>query len=215
MKHIKMLFAALLLIGATALIVSCSSDEEQDSTSEAKAYSYTPEQIHKIQTFMDEYEVSLPGLVTSSDQPLPSVDDMKDLIKTIASMQSAVRHPVDMTKNSVTFSNVAKNNLMMSSDLETYSGSTSGETSEKDAIIKYSIAWKDVDITRGNGVVEVTSMHIDDSQSNWYINYVGLSHGFAGAYTITYTLRFSASHKKGSEVYSFSVPGSCNMVSGK
>ena len=44
---------------------SCSSDEDQTNNSEAKAYSYTPEEMQKIQTFMDEYEVSLPGLVTN------------------------------------------------------------------------------------------------------------------------------------------------------
>ena len=64
MKHFRFIFAVLLLIGATAVIVSCSSDDEQDISSEAKAYAYTPEEMQKIQTFMDEYEVSLPGLVT-------------------------------------------------------------------------------------------------------------------------------------------------------
>lgn len=58
-------FAVLLLIGATALIVSCSSDEDQAYNSEAKEYAYTPEEMQKIQTFVDEYEVSLPGLVTN------------------------------------------------------------------------------------------------------------------------------------------------------
>ena len=214
MKHFHVIFAALLLIGATALMVSCSSDEEQETTSEAKAYSYTPEQIHKIQTFMDEYEVSLPGLVTSSDQPLPTVDDMLDLVKTIASIQSAVRHPVDMTKNSVTFSNVAKNNLMMSSDVETYSGSTGGETTKEGATIKYGIAWKNVDLCRGYGEVKVTKMDIDDSRSSWYINYKDLSYGFSGAYTLNYSLKFTASKKSGRYSYSFEVPGSCNMFSG-
>ena len=65
MKYYRFIFAVLLLIGATAVIVSCSSDEDQTNNSEAKAYSYTPEEMQKIQTFMDEYEVSLPGLVTN------------------------------------------------------------------------------------------------------------------------------------------------------
>lgn len=43
MKHFRFIFAVLLLIGATAVIVSCSSDEYQTNNSEAKAYSYTPE----------------------------------------------------------------------------------------------------------------------------------------------------------------------------
>lgn len=215
MKHFRFVFAVLLLIGATAVIVSCSSDDEQDISSEAKAYSYTPEQIHKIQTFMDEYDVKLPGLVTSSDQPLPTVDDMLDLVKTIASMQSVVSHPVDMVKNSVTFSNVAKNNLMMSSDVETYSGSTGGDAYEKEATIKYTIVWKDVDLCRGYGEVNVTQMDIDDSVSKWYINYLYLSYSFSGAYTFNYSLHFSASIKSGSKSYSFEIPGSCNMVSGK
>lgn len=64
MKHIKIFFAALLLISSTAMIVSCSSDNEQDISSEVKEYAYTPEEMQKIQTFMDEYEFSLPGLVT-------------------------------------------------------------------------------------------------------------------------------------------------------
>ena len=64
MKHIKIFFAALLLISSTTMIVSCSSDNEQDVSSEAKEYAYTPEEMQKIQTFMDEYEFSLPGLVT-------------------------------------------------------------------------------------------------------------------------------------------------------
>ena len=65
MKHIKIFFAALLLISSTAMIVSCSSDNEQDISSEAKEYAYTPEEMQKIQTFMNEYEVSLPGLMTN------------------------------------------------------------------------------------------------------------------------------------------------------
>ena len=211
----KYIFAALLLIGATALIASCSSDEEQNVTSEAKAYSYTPEQIHKIQTFMDEYEVSLPGLVTSSDQPLPSVDDMLDLVKTIASIQSAVAHPVDMGKNSVTFSNVAKNNLMMSPAVETYSGSTNGSSYNYGATINYIVSWKNVDITRGGGEVKVSHLSIDDSNSKWDINYVGFSYGFSGAYGITYTLKFVASKKLNSTgSYPFQVSGGCNMASG-
>ncbi len=215
MKHIRFIFAPLLLVGATALIVSCSSDEEQDNTSEAKVYAYTPDEMQKIQTFMDEYDVNLPGLVTSSAQPLPTVDDMIDLVKTIASMQTAVSHPVDMTKNSVTFSNVAKNNLMMSSAVETYTGSTGGEAKEKGATISYAIAWKDVDLCRGYGDVKVTKMDIDDSRSSWNINYIYLSHSFSGAYTLNYTLHFTASIKIGRKSYSFEIPGSCNMSSGK
>ena len=214
MKHIKIFFAALLLISATVLIVSCSSDGEQDITSEAKEYAYTPEEMQKIQTFMDEYEVSLPGLVTSSDQPLPSVDDMKDLIKTIASMQSAVRHPVNMAKNSITFSNEAKNNLMMSSAVETYDGSTGGETNYEGAIIKYKIAWKNVDTSGRNGQVEVTSLQVDDSRSDWTLNYTGFSYGFSGAYTFNYTLKFSASKKTSHYSCPFKISGSCNMFSG-
>ena len=215
MKHIRLIFAALLLISTTALIVSCSSDEEQDSTSKAKAYSYTPEQIHKIQTFMDEYEVSLPGLVTSSDQPLPSVDDMLDLVKTIASIQSAVSHPVDMAKNSVTFSNVAKNNLMMSSDVETYVGSKKGNSSYEGATITYEIAWKNVDTSGRHGEVEVTSVQVDDSRSDWTLNYTGFSYGFSGAYTFNYTLKFSASKKTSHYSCPVKISGSCNMFSGK
>lgn len=215
MKHFRFVFAVLLLIGATAVIVSCSSDDEQDISSEAKAYAYTPEEMQKIQTFMDEYEVSLPGLVTSSDQPLPSVDDMLDLVKTIASMQSAVSHPVDMTKNTVIFSNMAKNNLMMSSDVETYKGSISGKETEKGAIIKYSIAWKNVDTSGRNGQVEVTSVEIDDSGSDWSFNYIGFSHSFSGAYTFNYTLKFMASKKLTHYSCPFNISGSCNMSSGK
>lgn len=215
MKHFRFIFAALLLIGATALIVSCSSDEEQGYNSEAKEYAYTPEEMQKIQTFMDEYEVSLPELVTSSNQPLPSVDDMLDLVKTIASIQSAVAHPVDMTKNSVTFSNVAKNNLMMSSDVETYSGSTGGETTKEGATIKYGISWKNVDLCRGYGDVNVTQMDIDDSRSSWYIDFKYISYSFSGAYTLNYTLHFTASKKSGRYSYPFEILGSCNMFSGK
>lgn len=215
MKHFRFVFAVLLLVGATAVIVSCSSDDEQDISSEAKAYSYTPEQIHKIQTFMDEYDVNLPGLVTSSDQPLPTVDDMLDLVKTIASIQSAVAHPVDMSKNSVTFSNVAKNNLMMSSDVETYSGSTTGNSYNYDATITYEVSWKNVDITRGGGEVKVSHLSIDNSNSKWDINYIGFSYGFSGAYGITYTLKFVASKKINSTgSYPFQVSGGCNMASG-
>ncbi len=215
MKNVKIFFAALLLVSATALIVSCSSDEEQYNNSEAKEYAYTPEELQKIQTFMEEYEVSIPELVTSSSEPLPSVDDMLDLVKTIASLQSAVRHPVDQAKNSVTFSNVAKNNLMLSSDVETYSGSTSGEKTEKGATIKFGIAWKNVDLSGRHGQAEVTSMEIDDSHSEWNIDFVGFSYTFSGAYTINYTLKFSASKKKGYNGCSFSISGSCNMFSGK
>lgn len=215
MKQIRVIFAALLLIGATVLIVSCSSDEEQDFTSEAKEYAYTPEEMQKIQTFMDEYEVSLPGLVTSSDQPLPTVDDMIDLVKTIASIQSAVAHPVDMAKNSVTFSNVAKNNLMIGSDVETYSGSTTGKSYNYGATINYEVSWKNVDITRGGGEVKVSNLSVDDSNSKWDINYVGFSYGFSGAYGINYTLKFVASKKLNSTgSYPFQVSGGCNMVSG-
>ncbi len=215
MKHIKIFLTVLLLIGATVLIASCSSDENQDYNSETKEYAYTPEEMQKIQIFMDEYEVSLPGLVTSSEQPLPSVDDMLDLVKTIASLQSAVSHPVDMAENSVTFSNMVKNNLMMSSDVETYSGSTSGGKTEKGATINYTIAWKNVDLSGRHGQAEVTSMEIDDSNSEWNIDYVGFSYSFSGAYTINYTLKFSASKKKGYNSCSFSISGSCNMFSGK
>ncbi len=215
MKQIRVIFAALLLVSATALIVSCSSDEEQYNNSEAKEYAYTPEELQKIQTFMEEYEVSLPELVTSSSEPLPSVDDMLDLVKTIASLQSAVRHPVDQAKNSVTFSNVAKNNLMLSSDVETYSGSTSGSSYNYNATINYVVSWKNVDITRGGGEVKVSSLSIDDSNSKWDINYVGFSYGFSGAYGINYTLKFVASKKLYSTgSYPFQISGSCNMVSG-
>ena len=215
MKHNKIFLTVLLLISATVLIVSCSSDENQDYNSETKEYAYTPEEMQKIQTFMDEYEVSLPGLVTSSEQPLPTVDDMHDLVKTIASLQSAGSHPVDMTKNSVTFSNVAKNNLMMSSDVETYSGSTGGETTKEGAIIKYGISWNSVDLCRGYGDVKVTQMDIDVSRSSWYIDFKYLSYSFSGAYTLNYTLHFTASKKSGRYSYSFEIPGSCNMFSGK
>ena len=216
MKHFRIIFAALLLISATALIVSCSSDEEQGYNSEAKEYAYTSEEMQKIQTFMEEYEVSLPGLVTSSEQPLPSVDDMLDLVKTIASLQSAVSHPVDMAKNSATFSNMAKNNLVMSSDVETYSGSTSGTSYNYNATINYTVSWKNVDITRGGGEVKVSNVNIDDSNSKWDINYIGFSYGFSGAYYITYTLKFVASKKLNSTgSYPFQISGSCNMFSGK
>ncbi len=205
----------MLLVGATALIVSCSSDEEQDDTSEAKEYAYTPDEMQKIQTFMDEYDVNLPGLVTSSAQPLPTVDDMLDLVKAIASMQTAVSHPVDMIKNTVTFSNMAKNNLMMSSEVETYSGSVSGEATEKGATIKYGLAWKNVDTSGRYGQVELTSLQVDDSRSNWSFNYIGFSYGFSGAYTFNYTLNFIASKKSAHYSCPFTISGSCNMFSGR
>ena len=120
-----------------------------------------------------------------------------------------------VTKNTVIFSNMAKNNLMMSSDVETYKGSISGKETEKGAIIKYSIAWKNVDTSGRNGQVEVTSVEIDDSGSDWSFNYIGFSHSFSGAYTFNYTLKFMASKKLTHYSCPFNISGSCNMSSGK
>lgn len=185
-KNFIPVFVAVVAMGM--VMAGCTAEE--DGSADGKVYKYTEAQLQEIADLQEEYGVTLTSFVKESDEPLPTMEDMQNLIAQVAELQSAFKNATRRTDESVAFSNVRKgvHPLMTDSGIETYSGKKSGDFDSRYGRYSFTIKWSGLDFTRGNG--SVTLEHDEDADYPWRIILKHWEYHLEGGYGIRIKLDY-------------------------
>ena len=197
MKNLVTTFLCCLMV---ALCMSCSSDSDEFPVSECKEYKYSNEEIMQINKLKEDYNVDFEN-PSKSDKPLPTIKEMEELCKMIASLNSSARKT---TRNGNSITNVTPKRVRRRafSDALEYSGSYEGRGTidNYNCEFDYKVSWKNTN-TSGCGDVKGEVIQIRESGAgSWRLVYVGFSYGYAASHTLRYTFLFEANYIGGYKV---------------
>lgn len=227
MKTTRLFLALVAFVGLGIVMAGCSAEEDDDADRTSLTYKYTAAQLQEIADLQEEYGVTLSDLITESDAPLPTVEDMHALISLVASFQQAPERQIGKTNNGIMYSNGGcQHSMFLSPNVETYSGSKKESQTNNYGTFEFTVTWNNVPNTGGGGDVSVEVTKAEDPKHIWNIEYQRFRCSFSGFYGLNYTLIFVAwknvreyDQKLGRTVdrtyrYTFNVSGGCNMSSG-
>lgn len=197
MKNLVTAFFCCLMV---ALCMSCSSDSDESPVSECKEYKYSNEEIRQINKLKEDYNVDFEN-PSKSDKPLPTIKEMEELCKMIASLNSSARKT---TRNGNSITNVTPKRVRRRafSDALEYSGSYEGRGTidNYNCEFDYKVSWKNTN-TSGCGDVKGEVIQIRESGAgSWRLVYVGFSYEYRASHTLRYTFHFEANYIGGYNV---------------
>lgn len=212
MKTTKLFLALVVFVAMGMVMAGCSAEVNDDAAGGSKTYKYTAAQPQEIADLQEEYGVKLNSFATESDEPLPTVEEMKNLVAMIAEMQGTLAHTTSRGENRLKYSNDIKRNhlMMVSPELETYKGSHTGSTSNYTGSFSYTISWNFVGPKNDNGTFNL--VHEEYSVSGWDVSYLHWHHYFVGSNKLGFTISYCAvpSGKVNPKNY-FDISGTCEL----
>ena len=198
----KFLLTTCLL---ATVLTSCSSDYEEENSTNQKVQEYTPAEIQKIKQMQEDYEVKF-DIPKQSNKPLPTMEEMEELCKIIAGMNTS-KKDTKREGNSIVCSRNNRSVRRSFSDAQEYSGGYSGSGSLEYnkpgspygsydfGTFDYIIQWSKTN-SSGCGSVSGDVTHIRTENSYfWSIDYTGFSYYYDGAFHIHYCFHFEARNR--------------------
>lgn len=203
MKNLVSSFVCCLM---AAFCLSCASDVDDMPSQENVVNKYSEAEIHKIKQLQEDYEVEF-SIPNSSTEPLPSIDEIEELCKMVAKMNTATKHGVK-DGNTVRFS-VPHRTRSLSRANESHSGSfkTTG-TIDDYAYFDYEITWS----TSGESYTDVQGKVISITCfSGWDLCFNRFSASPNGLYKISYTFYFDATTPQNHHINNVQYTGCLSM----
>lgn len=189
-----------------AFCLSCSSDTDDISSQENTVNKYSEAEIQKIKQLQEDYGVEF-SIPNSSIEPLASIDEIEELCKMVAIMNTATKHGI-RNGNIVRFS-VHHRTRSLSKAKESYSGSLkSTGTIDDCAYFDYEITWR----TSGEFYDDVQGRVISITcYSGWDLCFNRFSASPDGLYKISYIFYFDAITPQSHRIYNIQYKGSLSI----